>query len=214
MGAVSGRGKTLSFVPQSELPADTAYESWIAETGAVPTRDNRHDRYNAMVWLNYPKTKARLNAVQADEIDRIGLKGPRGPVRDAATLWDENLVVLVAEHDVQTLQALLQARDWSALFLEYRRHWHCHWHVMPFGHALLEKLAVPYKAITAHVVVESMTSADQGRLDQQLLARVHSRMRNQDYSPLPVMGIPGWDPTNDAPEFYADPNVFRTTVAS
>ena len=60
----------MRFVPQAELPAGIAYETFISETGGVPTRDNLHDFFNALVWLTYPKIKVRLNAMQALEIER------------------------------------------------------------------------------------------------------------------------------------------------
>lgn len=209
LGAVTGRGQPLRFVSQSELPVAMPYERWIAQTGAVPTRDNLHDRYNALIWLSAPLTKARLNAVQADEIDRLGAGGLRGTVRDAATLWDENLVVVVARQDQDLLISALQSHEWSRLFLDYRDHWHQYWQIVPFGHALLEKLATPYKAITGHAIVESMPLFDWPLLDRQLLTKVHSTMSNQAYRPLPVMGIPGWDPANEDPQFYSDSSVFR-----
>src|SRR5690606_23205997 len=44
-------GLPVRFVPQSELPAGVAYETFIHDTGGVPTRDNLHDFFNALVWL-------------------------------------------------------------------------------------------------------------------------------------------------------------------
>ncbi|MNV85284.1 hypothetical protein D3C71_1792260 [compost metagenome] len=29
------------------------------------------------------------------------------------------------------------------------------------------------------------------------------------FTPLPVLGVPGWWPANEDPQFYADPQVFR-----
>ena len=39
-GLRNRQGMPIHFVPQADLPADTAYESFIHATGAVPTRDN------------------------------------------------------------------------------------------------------------------------------------------------------------------------------
>jgi hypothetical protein len=208
-GIVTGHGKPLRFVPQAELPAETAYETWIAETGAVPTRDNSHDRYNALIWLTYPVTKANLNALQAAEIAQRGTSGHRGAARDAATIWDENLAVVVATQDADRLQESLRTHDWRALFITHRAHWHRHWHVRLFGHALLEKLAAPYNAITAHAIVEPASDGFDAILDRQLSARIHVLMSNNAYCPLPVMGIPGWHDGNEDSGFYADPKVFR-----
>lgn len=208
-GLVSGSGKPLRFVPQNYLPADKAYESWIADTGCVPTRDNLHDRYNAMIWLCAPKTKARLNHVQAAQLSQRGRVGDRGPARDAATLWDENLMVLACAREADRLLALLSAVDWSALFLQHRSFWHSDWQPMVFGHALLERLQHPYKAITAHCVVIAAAAADWGTVDTQLAALVGPELAPRALHPLPVMGIPGWHPDNTSPGFYQDPAVFR-----
>ncbi|MFS9669939.1 DUF3025 domain-containing protein, partial [Klebsiella pneumoniae] len=77
-------------VPQDALPAGAAYEAHIAATGQVPTRDNLHDFFNALIWLHWPRAKAALNARQARAITQDGIGAARGTVRDAATLFDEN----------------------------------------------------------------------------------------------------------------------------
>ena len=62
-------GKTIRFVPRST--SDPYYEIQVYETGQVQTRaDNRHDLFNALAWLAFPKTKARINAMHAAEIPR------------------------------------------------------------------------------------------------------------------------------------------------
>ena len=55
----------VRFVPQSALPAGTAYEQFIFDTQQVPTRDGLHDFFNGLSWLHFPATKARLNQLQA-----------------------------------------------------------------------------------------------------------------------------------------------------
>ena len=50
-------GLPLRFVPQDELPEGRAYEEFIGATGCVPTRDNLHDFFNALVWLTFPRIK-------------------------------------------------------------------------------------------------------------------------------------------------------------
>ena len=209
-GLRSGDRMPLSFVPQSGLPKAMAYESWIAQTGQVPTRDLLHDRLNALAWLSYPKTKARLNHVQALEIALHGAQGPRGGVRDAATLWDENLLVLACDGQTEPLQSLLQAADWTSLFCRHRARWNQEWQPMIFGHALLEKLERPYKALTAHCLV---VSADQSEIDRRLSEMVDVTMRPSAFLPLPVMGLPGWYSGDQSPDFYQDRSVFRSPRA-
>lgn len=213
-GLVSGLGKPLQFVSQELLPRGQAYETFIAQTGCVPTRDNFHDRYNALMWLTAPKTKALLNRLQHEEIERLGGLANRGPVRDALTLWDENLAVLVAYEYAGLLEDLLKAHDWQGLFQQNRLCWHADWHVRLFGHALMEKLRSPFKAITAHVLVIESPTADWPAVDSLLLnwlsnSTQQTAFTSKVFSPLPVMGILGWCGENEAPGFYEDPHVFR-----
>ncbi|MEY3669064.1 MAG: hypothetical protein RL258_459, partial [Pseudomonadota bacterium] len=59
-GLCTGHGRVARFVSQSAALTAVAYERHIVETGEIPTRDNLHDRYNALVWLTFPQTKAAL----------------------------------------------------------------------------------------------------------------------------------------------------------
>ncbi len=68
--------------------SDPYYEIHVFETGCVHTRpDNWHDLLNALVWLAFPRTKARINAMHAAAIPAEG--GKRGPLRDLLTIFDE-----------------------------------------------------------------------------------------------------------------------------
>ncbi|MFN7122210.1 MAG: DUF3025 domain-containing protein, partial [Hydrogenophaga sp.] len=149
-GALTGR-----FVPQTELPAGTAYEQFIFDTGSVPTRENLHDFFNGLCWLRFPLTKQRLNQLQAVEIAAAGVRDVRGPVRDALTLFDENAALLQAP---EPLWQALTERDWHRLFVTLRPLW-SQARLVLFGHALLEKLVTPYKSITAHVLREPVPMA-------------------------------------------------------
>lgn len=127
-GLRSGGHQSLHFVRQCELPVEQNYETWIFQTGKVPTRDLAHDRLNAMMWILYPQTKAALNQLQADEISRRGSRAARGSARDAATLWDENLLVIVCLDHADHMAELLRAHDWAGLFLTHRDRWTSIWH--------------------------------------------------------------------------------------
>ena len=214
-GLVTGEGRPLHFIAQSELPVGASYEAWIASTGGVPTRDNAHDRYNALMWLHCPHTKAALNRVQAQALTQQTDRSRRGPMRDIATLWDENLLVLVAATPAQAERChrALRTHDWPTLFIRDRSAWFHDWHPRVFGHALMEKLCRPFKAITAHSLIVTSESADWSCLDVLLAERVNSGPTPRPFLPLPVMGIPGWDAANQQPEFYDDPQVFRAPRA-
>jgi len=191
----------VRFVEQGALPADEPYESFIARTACVPTRDNLHDLFNGLMWLSYPKTKRRLNVIHAEEIAaRGGAAGARGPLRDALTLFDENAAIMQAP--VELIEAL-RARNWKALFIDRRSIWQSA-RLTLFGHALLEKLMQPRKAITAHVwLVEDLTD------DAIASSLVPERLAAKDFLPMPVLGVPGWWPENETPAFYDDADVFR-----
>ena len=137
----------LQFVPQPDLPDGEAYEAFIARTAHVPTRDNLHDLFNGLVWLKFPQLKRRLNELQAQQLAQQGVQSTRGAVRDALTLFDENAAVLQAP---EVLCQALRDRDWHALFVTRREAW-ADASLTLIGHALMEKLTQPRKAITAHV---------------------------------------------------------------
>ncbi len=191
----------VQFVEQAALPDGEPYESFIARTARVPTRDNLHDLFNGLMWLSYPKTKRRLNVLHAGEITARGsVAGARGPLRDALTLFDENAAILQAP---AMLVDALRRRDWNALFIGHRALWSSA-RLALFGHALLEKLMQPRKGITAHVwvVEEASDAAIASSLDVD-------RLVGKDFLPLPVLGVPGWWPANADPSFYDDTDVFR-----
>jgi hypothetical protein len=202
--ALNGRvAQPPRFVDQAALPAGEPYEAFIARTGCVPTRSLSHDLFNALVWRVHPRLKTHLNALQAEQIERVGVGPVRGAVRDALTLFDENAAWLQAPAPL--IDALRQ-RDWPRLFVTDRALWR-DTRLVLFGHALLDKLLQPRKAITAHVWVVPLDVADPAawlveRLTPGLLAR-------KPWLPLPVLGVPGWWNSNEQIGFYDDAAVFR-----
>ncbi len=208
------------FIAQAELPEGVAYESHIFVTGGVPTREGLHDFFNALCWMRFPATKLVLNRLQAHAIEAAGgVQGRRGPLRDALTLFDENAALLQAPDPIW--QALL-ARDWRRLFVELRPLW-ADATLLLFGHALSEKLVSPYKSITAHVLKlpipldlpsDSLAVRSTGSTihpwDDWLAAELSPEwLATKPFTPLPVLGMPGWWPANEAADFYADAQVFR-----
>ncbi len=203
-------GHVVRFIPQDALPPGTAYEAHIAATGGVPTRDNLHDFFNALIWLHWPRAKAALNARQAQAITQDGIGAARGTVRDAATLFDENALIFLHTDDAP--ERSLTGFDWQGLFVKGRAAWGTSCTVLPFGHALLEKLVTPYKSITAHAwpVRVAALPADRAELDVALAAMLlDTELTPRDFRPLPVMGIPGWCDANEDAAFYSDTSVFR-----
>jgi hypothetical protein len=219
LGLCNSAGLPLSFVPQAALADGVAYETWIGAAGQVPTRDNLHDVFNALVWLSFPLIKQQLNALQASQIALSGVGRSRGAARDGATIFDENAALLVVRESAQgrALAAALRQHQWIDVLFAQRAAVMQDIDVWLFGHALMEKLAAPYKAITAHSWVVfagdayfSWCAVDRqvwldAQVAQQLAAQVIS---TACFTPLPVLGVPGWSQAQDQ-AFYADTAVFR-----
>ena len=200
----------IRFVHQSDLPAGEPYERYIFQTGNCPTRDNLHDFFNGLCWIHFPQTKRRLNQLQAAQIELDGIGQVRGAVRDALTVFDENAAFLQAP---DALWDALVAKDWAALFVDMRPLWRDAQLVL-FGHALLEKLVSPRKGITAHVYRVHAPSHRLADLDAWVAADLNvEKLSAKPFAHLPVLGVPGWWPQNEDPQFYADARVFRARAA-
>jgi hypothetical protein len=196
----------VRFVPQEQLAAGISYEQFIFETGQCPARPGLHDFFNALVWQRFPRAKAVLNQLQAAEIARAGVGARRGPVRDAITVFDENGALLQAP---PALWAALQERAWQRLFVELRPLW-AQARLWIFGHALLEQLAAPRKGLTAHIW-RADAALDSGAMADAWLAAqcTPQALAGKPFTPLPVLGVPGWWPANENFSFYDDSLVFR-----
>lgn len=186
----------MRFVPPG--PSDPYYEIQVFQTGKVQTRaDSRHDVFNALVWLAFPKAKARINALHAREIPREG--GRRGRLRDLLTIFDEGGAIVVGSGEVE---ALVRASRWKELFMEKHRQLG----IVVLGHAVLEQALAPYPGITCKVIF-ARPGQDLDAHCADWLATKGASPR--DLPPLPIMGYPGWYPGNEDPAFLADARAFR-----
>ena len=209
-GLQSAGGKPVRFRPAAELPG-VAYEQHVFETGEVSTRaENWHDLFNALAWARFPALKSAMNALHHRHLGEAH-NGRRGRQRDALTLLDES-GALVLTSDA-SLRGALCKKDWYRAFVERRDAWSSTAVLIP-GHAMLEKVRAPYKAMTAQALILDLPAATPVEAADGLLAdRLLGEERlasTKDLSPLPLAGIPGWWPgePQDA-AFYADTGVFR-----
>jgi hypothetical protein len=92
-----------------------------------------------------------------------------------------------------------------------------HAQVWSFGHALMEKLVAPRKAITAHTRVlyappgffTEPFDARRAWIDAHLAQELaQGELTTAAFTPLPVLGVPGWWDDQDE-TFSADATVFR-----
>ena len=219
LGLRNHAGLPLRFVSQSALPEGTAYEEFIGATGQVPTRDNLHDFFNGLVWQTFPLIKRQLNALQAAQIAQAGVGKSRGPARDAATIFDENAALLLVREGSagRALVDDLRAHGWLAALHEKRAVFDDDVRIWLFGHALMEKLVAPRKAITAHTrvifvgddVLALAPSAQRTWIDAHVAGELAGDgLTTAGFTPLPVLGVPGWWPGQDQ-DFYLDTSVFR-----
>ena len=154
------------------------------------------------MWLRFGPLKRHLNRLQAQQIALAGVGRCRGAVRDTLTLFDENAAFWQAP---AALVEALRQRDWHTLFVRQRDAWEAARPTL-FGHALLEKLLQPRKAITAHLwpVPEGVDAQD-----YFLRTLTPASLAQRACLPLPVLGVPLWWDANREPGFYADASVFR-----
>ncbi len=188
-------GKPVRFVPPA--PADPYYEVHVYESGRVQTRpESKHDLFNALCWLAFPKTKARINAMHAAEIPREG--GKRGRLRDMLTIFDEGGAIVVGDADIELL---VRGARWAELFVDR----HQDFRIVVLGHAVLEQALQPRLGLTCKVVFADPACG----LDAQAADRIASFASPRDLPPLPVLGYPGWFSGSGEAGFYADERYFR-----
>ena len=195
-------GKPIRFVPPS--PSGPYYEVQVFETGCVQTRpESLHDLFNALAWLAFPRTKARINAMHAAEILREPRRrgaGRRGRRRDLLTIFDEGGAIIACADE--ELVALLRAFRWKELFWTHRERVRTAMRCIVLGHAVMEQALAPRPGITCKALFIS-----EGDADAQAAERLPALDSPKDLAPLPVFGLPGWLAQDE--QFYGDTRYFR-----
>ena len=198
-GIKTESGQQIQFVPPG--PRRAAYELQMHQTGRIETRpENLHDWFNALCWLAFPRTKARINAMHAAEIPNE--KGQRGRRRDMLTIFDEGGALVVCA-DAELLQ-LVREHRWKDLFWTHRDRVKEAMRFVVLGHAVLEQALKPWPGITCKAIFASPSDD----LDAHAAAWLPKGASPRDLAPLPVFGYPGWA-ENDRAEFYDDERYFR-----
>jgi hypothetical protein len=188
------------------MASDPYYEVHLYESGEVQTRPgNRHDLFNALCWLAFPRTKARINALHAAAMPHE--RGRRGRLRDLLTIFDEG-GALVACADA-SLNALIREFRWKTLFWDERARVLAGMRFLVLGHATLEQALEPRPGITCKALfIDPARDADAQAAEWlgQRPADASPRL----LAPLPVFGFPGWLPESERAGFYDDRRYFRT----
>jgi hypothetical protein len=212
---INAQGLPIRFHPQHQRCGQWDYEAGILATGEVPTRvENWHDLLNALIWLAFPRAKAALNAIQCQS---LSLAQTRGAISDAATLFDESGLILAGPDE--NLGRLLAAKRWREVFVDRRAAWR-DVRAYVIGHAVLEKLLAPWPGITAKCLFVPVEKPPEESAPSPALDGAVAETWRKGYIthpaelfPLPVLGIPGWWPANEYPDYYENRDVFRPARA-
>ncbi len=158
-----------------------------------------------------------LNARHFESISQSAGEGNRDKTQDALTLFDESGIVVL--HADDELAGLIRDFRWKELFCERRQEVTEKMRFVIFGHSLYEKALKPYlgftgKALLLKVEKELIDLAPEEQtqdLDALLADHFSSsdQLSSKDFTPLPLLGVPGWWEANECAAFYDNANYFR-----
>ncbi|WP_250063427.1 DUF3025 domain-containing protein [Stenotrophomonas mori] len=202
-------GRRFAVQDRALLADGLHYEARIARHGRIATRvENWHDLFNALVWARHPAVKSALNARQCQHIATMGPQR-RNRAQQALTQFDEcGVIVRIAD---PALLPLWDGHRWPELFAAQAARWQDGGIAVAavIGHALMEQALVPGRLLVGRCVVV------RGGDDAACVARVADAIAGGgvledplELRPLPLAGIPGWHPRQDA-AFYGQAGYFR-----
>ena len=217
---VNARGLRVRFVPLAPKSKDLqeGFEPRAFLKGEVQMRPlDWHDLFNALVWMTFPTTKAVINARHYESLS-VGESGNRSAMCDALTLFDEDGVVILCS-DAALLDLVREFR-WKELFWNRRELVRKRMRFFLFGHALYHKALDPFVGMTGKAVLlnvpdafaELPLSSQIAEADRLLAGHAWDRKRmshGREFSPLPVLGVPGWWGGNAEQSFYENTEYFR-----
>ncbi len=215
------RDQPIRFVANEDAAAAPHYETRIAESGEIATRENWHDFFNAMSWLSFPKAKSAISEMHARLLSAHGERElrARSTPRDVLTLFDEGGIIVTSNDE--TLLDLIRHFEWKTLFVDRRAEVIACMRFYLFGHSMLEKALDPYIGVTAKAIlflvnddfVAANHAAQMRHIDQRTAAWLmeeNNLSSPKNFSPLPWLGVPGWWKENESPAFYNNAQYFRS----
>ena len=217
---------TVSFIDNDQFTADGRYyENYIFDTNQIPTRyPNWHDMFGALIWSLFPKTKKLLNILHIQEIQRHGHRH-RSLLRNKLTLFDECGVLVLFSPEAASVVDMLRNHQWTAAFVQNQHLWQGQSNqpkiaAMIFGHANYEMATRPFigftgKMLALAVPVDFFAQTLLQRIDfidtalSEQIANQGVLVEQQQLTPLPLLGVPGWFEANKHPDFYQNTGYFR-----
>jgi Protein of unknown function (DUF3025) len=219
-GIKNFRGRPIRFVANDEAAVAAHYETRIAESGEIATRENWHDFFNAMSWLSFPEAKSAISEMHAQLLSARGDSEARArsTPRDVLTLFDEGGIIVVSRDE--SLLELIRHFEWKTLFVERRADVMTSMRFYLFGHSMLEKALDPYVGVTAKAIlflvddafIASNHATQMREIDHRAAAWLMDKQNlssSENFSPLPWLGVPGWWKENESPAFYDNAQYFR-----
>jgi hypothetical protein len=232
----SAAAAPIRFIVGGPVQGALGYEAAVLHEGRIACRPGGrgalHDLHNALVWLTFPTIKATLNRLHLERGEPDVPEAPRrlqaprrSRLRDLLTLLDESGLLWLSSSS--RLDEQLLAKDWRGLLVANRERVTAEVLPVIIGHGLLEKLATPYKAMTAHCLVcprpPHVGAMDLAAIDAAVANIIAARFgiegrrratapvasTSASLAPLPILGLPGWDPANNDPSYYDDARIFR-----
>lgn len=211
--------KNWSFVDSTVLDQDGRYyEDFIYQSQQIPMRANNwHDFFGALIWCLFPQSKKLMNQLHMAQIQQFGNK-ECSKVRHKLTLLDECGVLLCIKPSQRYLLDLLRDQQWIQAFYQHKAQWKTLTPLM-FGHANYEMATKPFIGLTGKlwcIELPEHTALPEGikgyNFVDELLAKqlvcTELLLDNQQLSPLPLLGVPGWYKEQGL-AFYADTSYFR-----
>jgi len=156
--------------------------------------------------MRYPNTKAQIHALQyQQQSERLQKsQAKRTSLENWLTHFDECGAVIFSK-EAKWLEAF-RAHQWKHLFWENRSIFDEKIKIVIFGHGVLEKCLNPYIGLTAKAwLVHDWPD----NIDDFLSSNLKNIAGNVRLAPLPVLGVPGWDPRNQRADFYDNQDYFR-----
>jgi hypothetical protein len=223
---VNAAGRALRFVAPSPRAVDFAdqYEPRIFLRGEAQFRaGDWHDVFNALAWLTFPRAKAALNerhyrALEQRRASGERHEGNRSALQDALTLLDESGVIVATSEP--ELGQLLTAHAWKDLFWRRRADVRQYMRFYLFGHGLGEKMLRPFIGVTGRGLIGEVArdfmavplAGQLAAIDGQIAKRVGASgqgLAARDWTPVPLLGIPGWCADNEDEGYYDNTTYFR-----
>jgi hypothetical protein len=220
-GIQNFRGVPIKFVANDDVSATSHYETRIAESGEIATRENWHDFFNATTWLSFPSAKSAISEMHAQLLSMRGKSElrARSTPRDVLTLFDEGGIVVTSCDEA--LLEHIRRFDWKTLFVKHRADVIAGMRFRLFGHSMLEKALDPYVGVTAKAILlkvdHEFFSSGHAEQMQHIDLRAAAWLMDaanlsssKNFAPLPWLGVPGWWKDNESPSFYDNARYFRS----